>query len=156
MFNINDAEITLTLSSSSLFLSWTPSSSSPSPYVCFSWWSVQNTLLLWLRLHFWFESFLPNWSMTSSVKTAKADVFSEPIKSTHLILDIAHFKICCVINYFVSSLYFLIILKIESKLLIACSIQIEEYFIKSSVLNSLKRPSFFIREHLVIFHCHMR
>lgn len=71
--------------------------------------------------------------MTSSVKIAKADVFSKPVKSTHLILDIAYFKICCEINYFVIFLNYP--KDREAKLLIAYSIKIK-YFIKSSVLNS--------------------
>lgn len=78
--------------------------------------------------------------MTSSVKIAKADVFSKPIKSTHLILDIAYFKICCVINYFVIFLNY----PREAKLLIAYCIKIK-YFIKSSVLNSQLALSFYKR-----------
>lgn len=71
--------------------------------------------------------------MTSSVKIAKADVFSKPVKSTHLILDIAYFKTCCEINYFVIFLNYP--KDREDKFLIEYSIKIK-YFIKSSVLNS--------------------
>ena len=142
---INDAKITLTFSSSSFLFHRHHPHGHLLTFTCFSWQLIcKNRPLFRPCQQFQFDSFYQTDLLLIQLKYRSRCVFWKPIKSIHLILDMANVKISYVISYFVW-LYFLITLMLnngESKVLIECSIKIEECFMSHHFQPPSNGPHF--------------